>query len=233
MGSRIYENYKKEIQALKNDENTESIFLVGSSKKLDLKDKNLKINDIDIFVVTKKGGAQTRVIKTIEEIEYDINFFSVKGTLDLIESREYFFLKEMSNPKVLYDANNNCENLINLCLEKLKEGPKKLTDDEKIFMKSQIKGNIERLKSSSEKDDFELNFLTDLYLKDIMIGYFAINNKWIPKEKKLISSVQKEDKQFFDLIKIALKNKKYEDLLNVYKYTFNNIKVSKNIKITY
>ncbi|MEO3214434.1 hypothetical protein ABHC45_01605, partial [Romboutsia sp. 1001216sp1] len=68
---------------------------------------------------------------------------------------------------------------------------------------------------------------------DIIVGYFTINNKWVPKDKKLLSTLKKEDINLYNLVEQTLKTKKYEDLLNVYNYAFNNIKVSKNIKITY
>lgn len=139
----------------------------------------------------------------------------------------------MSNPKILYDLNDEAKGLISICKEKLSEGPKKLSQSEKEFLKSQIKGNLDRINNNSKIDFFEFEFLTNLYLKDIIVGYFTINNKWVPKDKKLLSTLKKEDINLYNLVEQTLKTKKYEDLLNVYNYIFNNIKVSKNIKITY
>ena len=48
-------------------------------------------------------------------------------------------------------------------------------------------------------DVFEYEFLTNLYLKDIIVGYFIINNKWLPKDKKLFKSLKDENIELFRL----------------------------------
>ena len=50
-------------------------------------------NDIDLFVFTKNGDKQTRIVKYIENIEFDINYFSEKGVQKFINEKEYFFQK--------------------------------------------------------------------------------------------------------------------------------------------
>ena len=40
------------------------------------------------------------------------------------------------------------------------------------------------------EDVYKRQFLTNLYLKDIIVGYFIINNKWLPKDKKLFKSLK-------------------------------------------
>lgn len=229
----ICEIYKNEINKIIEDENTESVFLVGSSKESDLNNENIKINDIDIFVFVKQGELQVREIKDIDGIEFDINYFSEKGLLKLIDTKEYFFLKEMSEPKIIYDKTECAVNIINLCKEKLIEGPKVLSKEEQSFIKSEIKSKIDRLKQKYKMGEFEYEFLTNLYLKDIIVGYFVINNKWVPKDKNLLKELKTENLKLFNLVRNVQKNYKYEDLLNVYEYIFKNIGVIKNIKITY
>lgn len=115
MGNRVYDIYTKEIEKIISYENTESVFLVGSSKSIDIENSSMIINDFDIFVIVSKGNTQTRIIKTIDNLEFDINIFSKEGIYKLIDSREYFFLKEMSNPKILYDLNDEAKDLISIC----------------------------------------------------------------------------------------------------------------------
>ncbi|HSQ89066.1 hypothetical protein [Romboutsia sp.] len=233
MTNGIYEIYKNEIDKIIKDENTESVFLVGSSKNLDLNNTNIKINDIDIFVFVKRGKLQVREIKGIEGIEFDINYFSKDVRQNLIDAREYFFLKEMSEPKIIYDKTESVVDIINLCKEKLRQGPKILSKEEKCFIKNEIKSKVDRLKQKHKLDEFEYEFLTNIYLKDIIVAYFIINNKWIPKDKNLLKELKTENLKLFNLIQKVQKNYRYEDLLNVYEYIFKNIGVSKNIKITY
>jgi hypothetical protein len=233
MTKGFYEIYKNEINKIIKDENTESVFLVGSSKEISLDKENVKLNDIDIFVFVEKGNMQIREIKNIDGIEFDINYFSKEGVKKLIDSKEYFFLKEMSQPKIIYDKTKKNIDIINLCKVKFKEGPKKLSQEEKCYIKSDIKSKIDRLKNKDEIEEFEYEFLANLYLKDIIVGYFSINNKWIPKDKNLFKELRVENLELFNLIQNIKINYKYEDLLNIYEYIFKNIEMSKNIKITY
>ena len=76
--------YNKEIKKIINNENTKAIYLVGSSKNVDLQSDNTSVNDIDLFVFTKNGDKQTRIVKYIENIEFDINYFSEKGVQKFI-----------------------------------------------------------------------------------------------------------------------------------------------------
>ena len=51
--SKLSEIFNREIDLIKKDENTLGIVLVGSSKDLDF-EKDIKINDIDLFIFTKE-----------------------------------------------------------------------------------------------------------------------------------------------------------------------------------
>lgn len=233
MENRIYKIYKKEIENIKSNENVKAIFLVGSSKNVNLNNKEVKVDDIDIFVIKASKYLQVREVKNIEGIEFDINYFSKTGIEKFIEDREYFFLKEMSNPKIIYNELENIDAIIKRCKDAFDEGPLELSESEKIFIKNDIKSKIDRLKNHEKLEKYEYEFLTNLYLKDIIVGYFSINRKWVPKDKKIIKTLKIEDSKLFDLVQNVQKYYKYEDLLTVYEYIFKNINVSKNIKITY
>ncbi|MCR8744997.1 hypothetical protein [Romboutsia lituseburensis] len=233
MENRIYTIYKKEIENIKFNENVKAIFLVGSSKNVNLNDKDAKVNDIDIFVIETSKLLQVREVKNIEGIEFDINYFSEIGVAKFIKDREYFFLKEMSNPKIIYSNLENVDIIIKKCKNAFDEGPIELSESEKKIIKNEIKSKIDRLKNYEKLEKYEYVFLTNLYLKDIIVGYFSINRKWVPKDKKIMKTLKIEDSKLFDLVQNVQKYYKYEDLLTVYEYIFKNIDVSKNIKITY
>ena len=210
----------KEIKKIINNENTKAIYLVGSSKNVDLQSDNTSVNDIDLFVFTKNGDKQTRIVKYIENIEFDINYFSEKGVQKFINEKEYFFLKEMKNPKVVYDKLGISKHIIGLCKEKFTEGPNKLSKEDINLLEANLYAKIEDLKNKEKFDAFEYEFLTNLYLKDIIVGYFIINNKWIPKDKKLFKSLKDENIELFRLCKKVIETYEYKDLINVYKYIF-------------
>ena len=234
MENNIYKTYKEEIELIKRSDNVSSILLVGSSKNIDLELGYSNINDIDIFVIVKEGPYQERIIKERNGIEFDINYFSIKGVYKFIEEKEYFFLKEMKDAKVIYNKDKNLNNIISLCRVEYNKGPKLLSEDEKKFIKIETLSKLERLKVKDKYEDFEYKFLINVYLKDLIISFFNINNKWVPKDKKLIATIKQEDIVLYNLVKKVNQNYLYEDLFNVYKYIFKDINITtKDIKITY
>lgn len=233
MTNSIYETYETELEKIKKSSNTIAIFLVGSSKGLDLRETNLKLNDIDIFVFVNQGEIQERVIKYINDIEFDINYFSRNGLKYLVNNKEYFFLKEMKDAQVIYDKNNTAIHIKELCRRSYLEGPKKLSDSEKQFIKIDVESKILRLKYKEKFENFEYKFLTNLYLKDIIIGYFKINDKWVPKDKNLLKELKKENKELFNFIEEIHEEYDYNLLLQLYNHIFKEIKYAKSIKITY
>ena len=96
-----------------------------------------------MFVFTKNGDKQTRIVKYIENIEFDINYFSEKGVQKFINEKEYFFLKEMKNPKVVYDKLGISKHIIGLCKEKFTEGPDKLSKEDINLLEANLYAKIE------------------------------------------------------------------------------------------
>lgn len=234
MENSIYKTYKEEIELINSNDNVNSILLVGSSKNINFELDYNFINDIDIFIIVKEGPYQERIIKERNGIEFDINYFSIKGVYKFIEEKEYFFLKEMKDAKVIYNKDKNLNNIISLCRVEYDKGPKLLSEDEKKFIKIETLSKLERLKVKDKYEDFEYKFLINVYLKDLIIAFFNINNKWVPKDKKLIATIKQEDIVLYDLVKKVNQNYLYEDLFNVYKYIFKDINITtKDIKITY
>lgn len=233
MINNIYKIYENKINEIRDDNNTQGIFLVGSSKHIDLTKQESKVNDIDIFVVVNEGPEQIRLIKNIEGIEFDINYFSNKGVERLINDREYFFLKEVSQAKILFDKKQSLDKLKELCKIEYNKGPKELSKEEIAFISIELLSNIERLKSKEKYETFEYEFLTNIYIKDMLNNYFKINNKWIPKDKKIMDSIKYEDINLFKLIKKVYESYLYQDLFNVYNYIFKNIDKKEIIKIIY
>ncbi|MBQ8999738.1 MAG: hypothetical protein IJ086_13775 [Clostridium sp.] len=233
MENSIYKTYKEEIELINSNDNVSSILLVGSSKNINFELDYNFINDIDIFIIVKEGPYQERIIKERNGIEFDINYFSIKGVYKFIEEKEYFFLKEMKDAKVIYNKDKNLNNIISLCRVEYNKGPKLLSEDEKKFIKIETLSKLERLKVKDKYEDFEYKFLINVYLKDLIIAFFNINNKWIPKDKKLITTIKQEDIVLYNLVKKVNQNYLYEDLFNVYKYIFKDINITtKDIKIT-
>ncbi|MFL8801121.1 MULTISPECIES: hypothetical protein [unclassified Clostridioides] len=233
MISCVYKVYSEEITMIIENPNTLAVFLVGSSKDLDFTLHDVEINDIDIFVFVKKGEKQERVLFEKEGIEFDINYFSRDGVKKLLSDREYFFIKEMKDAKVLFDKEQISKNIKDISRDIYLKGPKKMSLEEKSFLKQDIGGKISNLKNKEKFDAFEYHFLTNLYLKDIIIGYFNINDNWVPKDKKLLKVLEKENNELFELVSKVSESYDYQKLLDVYNYIFKEIETKEIIKLIF
>ncbi|MGO1043307.1 hypothetical protein ACTPEO_11285 [Clostridioides difficile] len=233
MVSHTYKVYIENIKKIIDNPNTLAVFLVGSSKDVDFSFYDVEINDIDVFVFVKKGEKQERVLFEQKGIEFDINYFSKDGVKKLLSDREYFFVKEMKDAKVLFDIENISNTIKDMSRDIYLKGPSKLSLEEKSFLKQDIGTKISKLKNKEKFDVFEYHFLTNLYLKDIIIGYFNINDKWVPKDKKLLKVLKKENNELFNLVSKVSENYDYQKLLDVYNYIFKEIETKKIIKLIF
>ncbi|GKZ09595.1 hypothetical protein ANS017_09790 [Paraclostridium bifermentans] len=103
MIKNFIKTYEQKIKNIKDDENTIAIFLVGSSKDIYNKKNIENITDIDLFIVCEQNEDQIRRQEQFNGVEFDINKFSKRYIEFMIENKEYFFINEMRNAKVIYD----------------------------------------------------------------------------------------------------------------------------------
>lgn len=116
MGKREKLTFDKVIDEIKKDENNLAILLVGSSKNKDLMDENLNINDIDLFIIRENQVSnQIREFIKYNDIEFDLNYFSIKSAYKYIEKKEKFFIKALSNPNIVFDSENISADIIKKC----------------------------------------------------------------------------------------------------------------------
>lgn len=212
--------YKEQLNSIINNEDDIALFLVGSSKNINFENEDLKIKDIDLFIISHQIENQIRDIKILNGIEFDINKFSIEYAKMMIENKEYFFIKEMKDAKIIYDKKNIAHELINSSKLKYYEGPEKISKDEMLVLKNTIYDNISRLHNKTDFENYEYEFLTNIYLKDIIRGYFIKNGKWIPKDKKLFKYLSENEKDLFRLAKDVYKSYEYNNLKKVYEYVF-------------
>ncbi|HGS9508941.1 TPA: hypothetical protein ACMVAA_003073, partial [Clostridioides difficile] len=143
----IYEVYNEEITKIIENQNTLAVYLVGSSKDVDFTLYDVEINDIDVFVFVKEGEKQERILFKKKGIEFDVNYFSKDGVKKLLSNREYFFVKEMKDAKVLFDRKNISHIIKDISRNIYLEGPSKMSLEEKSFIKQDIGAKISNLKN--------------------------------------------------------------------------------------
>ncbi|HBH0647327.1 TPA: hypothetical protein KR406_001352, partial [Clostridioides difficile] len=151
----IYEVYNEEMTKIIENQNTLAVYLVGSSKDVDFTLYDVEINDIDVFVFVKEGEKQERILFKKKGIEFDVNYFSKDGVKKLLSNREYFFVKEMKDAKVLFDRENISNIIKDISRDIYLEGPSKMSLEEKSFIKQDIGAKISNLKNKEKFDVFE------------------------------------------------------------------------------
>lgn len=161
----IYEVYNEEMTKIIENQNTLAVYLVGSSKDVDFTLYDVEINDIDVFVFVKEGEKQERILFKKKGIEFDVNYFSKDGVKKLLSNREYFFVKEMKDAKVLFDRENISNIIKDISRDIYLEGPSKMSLEEKSFIKQDIGAKISNLKNKEKFDVFEYHFLTEFIFK--------------------------------------------------------------------
>lgn len=233
MRNGIYGIYKKEIDKITKNSGVIAIFLVGSSKNKNFVNHEEKVNDIDLFVVKEGADVQERIIKNIDGVDFDINYFSYELCEKMIDKQELFFISEMKDAKVLYDISSMSNKLIKDSISKFEKGPMKLTKKEISYLKKDIHTRLSNLENIEEKGSFEYQFLTDLLLKDIIIGYFNIKGRWVPKDKKLIKKLYNNEVELYKLYEKAYFSKSYTDLREIYIYVFKDEDIEDFIKLIY
>jgi hypothetical protein len=221
MTKKFLSLYNEQLKSIENDEDTIAIFLVGSSKNINFEDENINIKDVDLFIISNQKENQIRDIKLLEGIELDINKFSIEYANYMIENKEYFFINEMKDAKVIYGKESTAYRFINLSKIKYDEGPKKIFEEEISVLSSTIHDNISRLGKKDNFESCEYEFLTNIYLKDIIKGYFIKNRKWMPKDKKIFKYLSENEKYLFKLVKSVYKDYEYNNLKKVYEYVFS------------
>lgn len=222
MQNNIYNTFVKVIENLKKNRNVNSIIHVGSSKEK-IYEKNCNINDIDLFIIVENQEQnQIRKIEKINNVEFDFNYISIEGCYRFIESKTYFFLN-IKDGKLLYDKNDLGKGILSLCEEKYKEGPNKISNEEKRFLASELLSDIEKLKNKDEYETFEYEFLFYTYLNKVINMYYFINDIWIPKDKKLLKSLKIQDPTLYKLICNDSQLDKYKKIIKVTNYVFRNL----------
>ncbi|MCE0789118.1 hypothetical protein LWE77_10050, partial [Clostridioides difficile] len=146
----IYEVYNEEMTKIIENQNTLAVYLVGSSKDVDFTLYDVVINDIDVFVFVKEGEKQERILFKKKGIEFDVNYFSKDGVKKLLSNREYFFVKEMKDAKVLFDRENISHIIKDISRDIYLEGPSKMSLEEKSFIKQDIGAKILNLKNKEK-----------------------------------------------------------------------------------
>ncbi|MCF6137764.1 nucleotidyltransferase domain-containing protein [Alkalihalobacillus berkeleyi] len=116
--------------------------------------------------------------------------------------------------KILLNDKRVAENFILEIENVFNNGPRKLSEDEKVF----LKGWLKKMYKRSNKGDIEGNYRFFWLLKDSLEIYFELKGLWYLGPRKAFSWLKENDKLAYDLFNNALvkdvNQKEIEQLLN-------------------
>ncbi len=192
------------------------------------KDRDKKINDVDLFIITTEDETkQLRQIKRIKEVEFDLNYFPEVIFKEMIRRKVQFVLEEMFSGKVVYDPDGVGENYIQLARQTYESGPPQSSKGNLTYLKFNLQSKLDSIikleqagwEDSKEKE-LEFLFLSNLWLKSLLAYYFKIKEIWVPKEKRLLKVLKQEDELLYDKVKSFYEKKEAKLLKDIAGYVF-------------
>ncbi|WP_425446699.1 hypothetical protein [Dethiothermospora halolimnae] len=194
----ILKIYKDKIEEIKSNTSALSIILVGSA--VNTRDEDFdKLKDIDMFIITNDNSFQREVVN-IDNIEFDISYMP-KNLLKIgIEEKWPFLINALSKYKIIYNKIDDMELLLEKISYIYKKGPDSMDRQEVDYIRFNLFQKFEDMMVRRE-DEVNFQFLVHSLLNDILIAYLKINNIWIPKDKKILAVIKKNDNDLYNMCK--------------------------------
>lgn len=185
MNSKIF--YEK-IEDIVEKEKPYGILLVGSLSRMNEPDFE-KVRDVDIFVITDNKEFKREVID-IKGLEFDVSYMSVSLLNVAIEERLASIICVLAKSKILYKSEKNTlKNSLKMIKSIYDEGPHRLTQSDIDYERFKLTNKYLTLESRKE-DSLNFNFLKGIFLNDLMVCYFKLNNIWMPPKKRMLKSIE-------------------------------------------
>jgi predicted nucleotidyltransferase len=153
-----------------------------------------KESDVDIICFSDKDNPENDTSMFLGR-QLDVWIYN---TNKIKETDEYL---RIMGGKILLDKNNLGNEFLERINKKYEEGPKKLKEEKKLFLKSWLIKMLNRAK----KGDCEGNYRLHWLLIDSLEIYFNLNDKWYLGPQKSLKWLKENDKETFLLYDNALR----------------------------
>jgi len=207
-----------------------ALMLVGSAVECKDIDEIGDLNDIDIFVIYEKNQNFQREIKTVENIEFDINYFDLDSLELLIEREIPFILKAMHKNKLIFSS-EKVEKLIDYGCTKYVNGPNKIEENEIKYLRFDYSSRLQDI-NKVKGNRVQFNFLADELLHKAITDYYRLNRLWVPKNKKKLIKLKDINEKMYELciayLQLDEAIMKYEYLAKIIENILNNYGGLKN-----
>ncbi|RBP37045.1 hypothetical protein [Garciella nitratireducens] len=199
----IIELFNKKIEKILLQHNPLCILLIGKAAKIEKKDwKQLK--DIDLFVIVDKNLDFEREVCKWEEVDFDISYLSLETLKKGIVKKWPFFIHSLHHYKIIYNKRKEIENFLDEIQHIYLRGPKPLQLQEIHYIRFQLSQAYEDI-IARKNDPLICLFLMNNLFKDLLVSYFKLNHLWIPKDKKMLTELQRKNPKLYHLSQEFLK----------------------------
>ncbi|MDX8342217.1 nucleotidyltransferase domain-containing protein [Rossellomorea sp. YZS02] len=187
MGETIVNNVKRYLM---DKYHCHTVILYGSYSRGDFTEES----DIDIICFSDTVDDDRNDVEIFEGKPLDVWIYDT----DRMKNPEQFL--HVHKGKILIDNKNLAEEFL-LSIERiLNEGPRKLSDTEKDFLKSWLR----KMYLRSCKNDIEGNYRFHWALKDSLEIYFELRGLWYLGPKRSFNWLKDHDERAYDLFEKAL-----------------------------
>jgi hypothetical protein len=205
--------FYEKLNCILKGENVLSILMIGAGVKIENEYLDT-LRDIDLFVITDEDYEFEREVIRIEGVSFDISYMSLKSFEKAIDDEIPFLINSLQSYKFVYNTNKN---LIKL-LEKIKHiymrGPKKLEKDEIDYIRFKLYQDFEDI-LNRKKDVLSIKFLMNNLYYNALTSYYKLHGYWIPKDKKILKSIQKFDYIIYNLCIEFIKEEEVNEKLKI------------------
>lgn len=188
--------FDKVVGEIIKNEDPYGIILVGSlSREENLDFRN--VSDIDLFVITDKVDF-FREVTVLEDLEFDISFLPLSLLDKAIDKKLSSLITVLAKGKILYKSEKNTlKNYLKVIKSIYEEGPQKNKTSDTEYERFKLTKTYLTLESRLE-DSLNFKFLSGVFIKDLLVSYFRLNNIWMPPDKRMLQSIS--DKTLLKLI---------------------------------
>lgn len=189
--------YDRRIQEIIEGEKVLSILLIGAGSKIEEKDFNT-LKDIDLFVITDENYGFQREIIEVEDALFDISYMSLDALKKAIDDEMTFLINALQSYRIVYSELEDLEKLLDRIKFIYNRGPQNLGPDEVNYIRFKLYQDYEDIFFRREDVQNSLFLMNNLF-REILIAYFKLNNRWVPKDKKILNYLQNLDKILYNL----------------------------------
>jgi hypothetical protein len=212
----IYKILQQEINRIASTQTGQAIFLVGSAvDAVDMEIIDLeKIKDIDIFVITPGENHFQREVLEKEGIKFDISYLPLDLLKKGIQEKWALVISVLAKAKLIYGENQEIIRLVKEISNIYLSGPGPLTQEEMKYIRFKLYQDYEDI-LYRKSDHSIVKFLAYNLFREILVTYFKLNEKWVPKDKKILKIIKKEEQMLYNLCNQFLEEENTEKILQI------------------